>query len=60
MLVTDRWLGLIWDFYLLDRRGETLKDALNKISAYLATHYKIQPTVIETDNKLLQYNEIEA
>jgi hypothetical protein len=58
MLVTDRWSGLVWDFYLTDRKGKTLVEAFDGLWIYLDTQYRIRPAVIETDNEVMKHDGI--
>ncbi|KJZ70533.1 hypothetical protein HIM_10077 [Hirsutella minnesotensis 3608] len=54
MLVTDRWSGYIWDFYLTDRKAETIKEALEILFGILDRRYQIKPRVIECDNEIYE------
>ena len=52
MLVTDRWSGEIWDYYLTDRTAASIIAALKDLFGRLERQYDVQPTVIECDNEL--------
>lgn len=51
MLITDRWSGFIWDYYLEDRTSETIIQALRHLLQTLE-RYKIHPRVVECDNEI--------
>ena len=51
MLVTERWSGHIWDFYLQDRKADTIITVL-KILIGILESYGIKVQVIECDNEL--------
>ena len=53
MLVTDRWSGYIWDFYLKDRTGPSVITALKVLFGILERQYEIKPKVIECDNEII-------
>ena len=52
MLITDRWSGYIWDFYLTDREGKTIIRIFKWFFGILKRQYSIQPRVIEMDGEL--------
>ena len=52
MLVTDRWSGHIWDFYLQDRKADSIITALKILFGILENHHEIKPQVIECDNEI--------
>ena len=52
MLVTDRSTGLIWDFYLADRKSRTIINSLSYLLDFLKQHYNLVPKVVECDNEL--------
>lgn len=54
MLVTDRWSGYVWDFYLTDRKADTVKTALEILFGILERRYQIKPRVIECDNEIYE------
>jgi hypothetical protein len=54
MLVTDRYSGLIWDYYLSDRQQGTILLALQHLFNYLDRQYKIKPLKMECDNEILK------
>jgi hypothetical protein len=51
MLVTDRWSGFIWDYYLQNRNSESINQAIRDLLGVLAK-LKINPRVIECDNEI--------
>ena len=53
MLVTDRYSGFIWDFYLKGRTSATIIEALEMLFGILRTQYQITPEVIEYDNEIV-------
>lgn len=52
MLVTDRWSGFIWDYYLVERRTGTVIAVLKHLFGLLDRQYQIKPRVIECDNEI--------
>ncbi|OAQ57457.2 polyprotein [Pochonia chlamydosporia 170] len=52
MLITDRWSGYIWDFYLADRGAETMIEVFNTLFGILERRFRIKPSVIECDNEI--------
>lgn len=53
MLVTDRFSGLIWDFYFKDNRlAKTIINFIDIISRFLKTQYSIIVKVIECDGEI--------
>jgi Reverse transcriptase (RNA-dependent DNA polymerase)/GAG-pre-integrase domain len=52
MLITDRWSGQIWDYYLTDRTAASIIAALKDFFERLERQYGIKPKVIECDNEL--------
>jgi Reverse transcriptase (RNA-dependent DNA polymerase) len=58
MLITDRFSGYIWDFYLQNRQARTITDALRWLFSILERQYQIKPEVIECDNELENSHEI--
>ena len=53
MLVTDRYSGYIWDFYLENRESMTLIETLWWLFRIFDRQYKIKPKVIQCDNELM-------
>ena len=53
MLVTDRYSGFIWDFYLKDRKSDTIIEAFEMLFGILKTQYQVVPEVIECDNEIV-------
>jgi Reverse transcriptase (RNA-dependent DNA polymerase) len=61
MLITDRWCGFCWDYYLSDRKATTIITALKHLFGILKRQYKIEPKTVEVDNELTtQKPEVEA
>lgn len=56
MLVTDRWSGMIWDYYLTDRRTEVLTAAIKDLLGVLKRQYELAPKVIECDNEIMKHS----
>ena len=55
MLIIDRWLGLIWDYYIKGNyTTEDIITALKSLFGMLFNQYRIKPKVIECDNELTQ------
>ncbi|RYC78724.1 hypothetical protein BFJ63_vAg18401 [Fusarium oxysporum f. sp. narcissi] len=52
MLITDRWSGMIWDYYLADRHTGTLITALKDLFGLLERQYQLKPKVLECDNEI--------
>jgi hypothetical protein len=52
MLVTDRWSGNMWDYYLQNRKAVSIIAALTHLFGLLERQYDIKPKVIECDNEL--------
>ena len=52
MIITDRWSGLCWDYYMSNREADTIIAALTNFFGMLKRQYEIQPTVVEVDNEL--------
>ena len=52
MLVTDRYSGYSWDYYLSNRKAETIIDAIHNLFNLIRHQYRIRPKVIESDNEL--------
>jgi len=60
MLVTDRYSGFIWDFYLTNRRADTIITALKWLFQTLEQQFQTKPEAIETDNELPISHRIQA
>ncbi|KID81860.1 polyprotein [Metarhizium guizhouense ARSEF 977] len=54
MFITDRWSGYVWDFYLTDRKADTIRTALEILFGILDRRYQIKPRVIECDNEIYE------
>jgi len=53
MLIIDRWLGLIWDYYIKGNyTTEDIITALKSLFGMLFNRYRIKLKVIECDNEL--------
>src|SRR5262249_46187547 len=52
MLVTDRYTGLVWDFYLENRTAKSIINALSYLLDVLKQTYDLKPEVIECDNEI--------
>jgi hypothetical protein len=58
MLITDRFSGYIWDFYLQNRDAKTIVSALWWFFNILAKQHQILPEVIECDNEITKSSHI--
>jgi hypothetical protein len=52
MLVTDRWSGYYWDYYLPNRKAKTILAARKHLFGMLKRQYRIESKVVEVDNEL--------
>src|SRR5204863_1369495 len=52
MLVSDRWSGLAWDYYLQDRKASSIITAFDSIFGILSNQFGIQPKVVECDGEI--------
>ena len=52
MLVSDRYSGLTWDFYLEDRTAQSIINALSYLFNLLEQNYNLKPEIIECDNEI--------
>lgn len=52
MLITDRWSGYIWDYYLVERTVVTIIAAFRDLFKILARHYQLYPQTVESDNEI--------
>jgi hypothetical protein len=52
MLITDRWSGYMWDFYLQDRTTASIITVLSTFLGLLKNQYDLKPQVFECDNEL--------
>ncbi|KJZ77348.1 hypothetical protein HIM_03072 [Hirsutella minnesotensis 3608] len=52
MLLTDRASGFSWDYYLQDRRSETIVSTLNSAFKYLSYQLNFVIKAVECDNEL--------
>jgi hypothetical protein len=53
LLVVDRVSGWMWDFYLQDRRTDTVIAALDNLFGMLERQYEIKVKVVESDNEII-------
>ena len=60
MLVTDRYSGFVWDFYLPNREARTIAIGLEWLLRILDRQYQIKPRVIECDNELSRSHELQT
>ena len=58
MLITDRWSGYTWDFYLSTRTAEALIATLDLFLNLLKKQYNLEPNVIECDGELTKSFDI--
>jgi hypothetical protein len=52
LLVTDRWSGNSWDYYLTDHKSATVLAALKHFFGMLERQFHIHPEKIECDNEI--------
>ena len=52
LLITDRWSGLMWDYYLTDHKSNTILTALMHLFGTLERQYQLRPQKIECDNEI--------
>lgn len=52
LLITDRWSGFSWDYYLTDHKSTTIMEALKHPFGTLERQYQIRPQKIECDNEI--------
>jgi hypothetical protein len=52
MLITDRYSGYMWDFYLQDREAASVLHCLRGLLKHLDVQYNIRPQVIECDGEM--------
>ena len=52
MLISDRYSGLTWDFYLEDRTAQSIINALSYLFNLLEQNYNLKPEIIECDNEI--------
>ena len=52
MLITDRFSGLCWDFYLQDRRATTIVSTLKWFFDMIQYRFELKPKVVECDNEI--------
>lgn len=53
MLITDRWSGFIWDYYLVTRGSMEIVAALRDLVGLLERQYQVKPRVMECDNEII-------
>jgi hypothetical protein len=54
LLITDRWSGYMWDYYLTSKKAKAIKRALEHLFNYLHNQYKIRPKAVECDGEITQ------
>lgn len=52
LLITDRWSGNSWDYYLTDHKSATILAALQHLFGLLERQFQIRPEKIECDNEI--------
>ena len=52
MLITDRYSGLAWDYYLTNRKANTVLTVLQNLFKFLSTQFRTIPKVIECDDEV--------
>lgn len=52
MLITDRFSGFIWDFYMASHTSVEILEMLKWFFEYLEKHHNIRPIKIEMDNEI--------
>ena len=52
MLVTDRWSGYIWDYYLEELTAESIIRALQSLLGIFENQFLVKPKVWECDNEI--------
>jgi len=60
MLVTDRYSGYVFDFYLKRRDTDTLISAFEDLIGLLKNQFQIQPQAIECDNEITDNHRLTA
>ncbi|KAF7173426.1 hypothetical protein CNMCM6106_007498 [Aspergillus hiratsukae] len=58
LLITDRWSGFMWDYYLTDHKSETILAVLKHLFGTLERQYQIRPRKIECDNEIFMKRKI--
>ena len=54
MIVTDRWSGYMWDYYMEKRTAKAIIGALEHLRRLLQTQYGFTIKVIECDNEITE------
>jgi hypothetical protein len=57
MLITDRYSGYIWDYYLKTRQHKELVPVFKDFLGHLVRQYQLKPQVIECDREILGKSE---
>jgi len=52
LLITDRWSGMMWDYYLTDHKSASILTALKDLFSILKRQYNLKPRIIECDNEI--------
>ena len=58
MLITDRFSGFMWDYYMTSHRGDEILETLKWFLDYLEKAYVISPVKIEMDNEIAKRLEV--
>ncbi|EEA25069.1 conserved hypothetical protein [Talaromyces marneffei ATCC 18224] len=58
MLITDRFSGFMWDYYMTSHRGDEILETLKWFLDYLEKAYMISPVKIEMDNEIAKRPEV--
>jgi hypothetical protein len=53
LLVVDRVSGYMWDFYMRDRKTDTVITALHELLGLLERQYEIKVKAVESDNEII-------
>jgi hypothetical protein len=53
VLITDRWSGRCWDYYLSNREADTTIAAFKHHFGLLLRQFNIKPKTVEMDNELI-------
>jgi hypothetical protein len=52
MLLTDRYSGYWWEYYLIDRYTKTIQAAMTEFLAHMDRQFDIKPKAVECDNEV--------
>ena len=59
MLITDRWSGMEWDFYMTDRKADAIIFILDFLLKHLEHQYQLRTRVIECDGEIVRAHKID-